>query len=203
MEILEFEVKFYLAGIRPMRQAIIDLGARSQGRYFETNLRFEDAPKTLIGKKSLLRLRQGKKTTLTFKSKPLVESSEVKVLNELEVEVSDFATMNHILKALGFHCEQVYEKWRETLILENTQFCLDVMPYGKFLEIEGTEKDIKEFARRLGLQWDTRILANYLQIFDIIRKKQKLLFTDVTFDNFKEIDVQLQDYLHLIEGYKL
>jgi adenylate cyclase class 2 len=72
------------------------------------------------------------------------------------------------------------------------------MPYGNFLEIEGAEKHIKQYARRLGLPWDGRILGNYLEIFDIIRKELDLKFTDVTFDNFKDIDVPIQNYLHLM-----
>ena len=200
MEKLEFEVKFFLPGIQFLRQNILNLGARSQGRFFEKNLRFEDANKTLKGKKCLLRLRHDQKTTLTFKSTPPEGSDQFKVLNELEVEVSDFPVMNDILESLGFHCEQVYEKWRETLVIENTQFCLDTMPYGNFLEIEGTKKDIKQYAQDLGLQWGKRILANYLEIFEILRKKLDFKFTDVTFHNFKDIDTQLQNYLHLIEA---
>jgi len=200
MEKLEFEVKFFLSDIQSLRQDILDLGARSQGRFFEKNLRFEDANKTLKGKKCLLRLRHDHKTTLTFKSPPQESSNQFKVLKEQEVEVGDFATMNDILESLGFHCEQIYEKWRETLVLGNTQFCLDAMPYGNFLEIEGTKKDIKQYAQDLGLQWGKRILANYLEIFEILRKKFDLKFTDVTFHNFKDIDTQLQNYLHLIEA---
>jgi len=200
MEKLEFEVKFFLPDIQLLRQNILNLGARSQGRFFEKNLRFEDANKTLKAKKCLLRLRHDQKTTLTFKSTPPEGSDQFKVLNELEVEVSNFPVMNAILESLGFHCEQVYEKWRETLVIKNTQFCLDAMPYGNFLEIEGTKKDIKQYAQDLGLQWGKRILANYLEIFEILRKKFDLKFTDVTFHNFKDIDTQLQNYLHLIEA---
>ena len=200
MEKLEIEVKFFLPDRPSLREDILDLGARSRGRFFEKNLRFEDPNKTLKSKQCLLRLRHDHKTTLTFKSKPGKGSQQFKVFKELEVEVSDFKTMNDILELLGFHGEQIYEKWRETLILENTLFCLDTMPYGQFLEIEGSQKDIKLYARRLGLKWNKRILANYLEIFEIIKEKMDLKFTDVTFDNFKDIDVRLQDFTHLIEA---
>jgi len=200
MEKLEVEVKFFLPDIQSLHQDILDLDARSRGRFFERNLRFEDTDKTLKGRKCLLRLRHDQKTTLTFKLTPPEASNQFKVLKELEVEVDDFATMKDILESLGFHCEQVYEKWRETLILENTQFCLDAMPYGNFLEIEGAQKDIKQYAQDLGLQWGKRIIANYLEIFDILIKKLDLKFTDLTFDNFKDIEVDLKRYLHLIEA---
>lgn len=51
MEHLEIEVKFYLSDIDHIRNRIIELGAESIGRAFETNIRFEDADKSLIQKK--------------------------------------------------------------------------------------------------------------------------------------------------------
>ena len=119
MEKLEIEVKFFLADIRSLRRKILDLGARSRGRFQEQNLRFEDTNNSLKDNRCLLRLRHDQKSTLTFKSPPPADSRQVKVLNELEVEVSDFASMRHILESIGFHCEQVYEKWRETFIIKN------------------------------------------------------------------------------------
>ena len=70
------------------------------------------------------------------------------------------------------------------------------------LEIEGDEKQIRQYARRLELQWDRRILANYLELFDIIRKELDLKFTDVTFDNFKDVAIDLESYLHFIQAGK-
>lgn len=198
MEQLETEIKFYLSDIQSMRQRILELGAVSCGRFFEGNVRFEDADKTLQPKKRLLRLRRDRKVTLTFKQAPPEINSQFKVLQELEVEVSDFDTMHHILQGLGFHQEQIYEKWRETLVLNQTHFCLDSLPFGQFLEIEGPEKDIKYYSAQLDFRWDQRILLNYLQIFEILQKKLGLNFSDVTFDNFKNIKADLAQYLTLM-----
>ena len=202
MKKLEIEVKFYLSDIKFVRKRITDLGARSNGRFFERNLRFEDNQRTLKINHFLLRLRQDKVTTLTFKSPWSEGDHEFKKMNELEVEVSDFDAMNNILQALGFYCEQIYEKWRETLVLNSTQFCLDSMPFGDFLEIEGDAKDIRKYASRLGLQWRKRILLNYLEIFEILKDKERLDFTDVTFDSFKNIKADIADYLNIIEVNK-
>lgn len=198
MEQLETEVKFYLTDRHSIRQCILDLGAQSRGRFFESNVRFEDAHKTLRQKKSLLRLRRDQKTTLTFKSTPAEENNQYKMMKELEVEVSDFDTMHRILEALGYHYEQIYEKWRETLVLNQTQFCLDSMPYGNFLEIEGQSRDIKDLAAQLELPWNQRILLNYLQIFEILQDKHNLDFSDITFDNFSNVEVNLFNYLNLL-----
>ena len=195
---METELKFYFTDLPLIRQRIMDLGAQSRGRFFESNVRFEDSHQTLRKKKSLLRLRRDQKVKLTHKSTPSEESNQFKIMKELEVEVSDFDTMHLILEALGFHHEQVYEKWRETLVLEQTQFCLDSMPYGNFLEVEGQKQNIKTFAAQLGLQWDQRILLNYLHIFEILQNKLNLNFSDVTFDNFKYVEVDMVDYLDLL-----
>jgi adenylate cyclase class 2 len=195
---LETEIKFFLTDLPSIRQRILDLGAESRGRFFESNVRFEAPGQALKKKKSLLRLRRDQKAKLTFKSTLPEPDYQFKIMRELEVEVSDFDTMHSILEELGFHHEQVYEKWRETLVLEQTHFCLDTMPYGDFLEIEGRKQDIKNFTTQLGLRWDQRILINYLHIFEILQNNLNLNFSDVTFDHFKCIEMDLNDYLGLL-----
>jgi adenylate cyclase class 2 len=125
---IETEVKFHLIDPSVVRARLLALGARSLGRSFERNIRFEDAGKNLIRTKSLLRLRQDRKVTLTFKSPPADPDPAFKQLIELEVEVADFDAMQRILASLGYHPEQVYEKWRETLTLDPPTFCLDALP---------------------------------------------------------------------------
>lgn len=200
MENIEIEVKFYLKDIEGMRRNLLELGVESKGRVFETNIRYEDNQISLIQKKTLLRLRKDEKTTLTFKSVPKTKSRDFKVFNELEVEVDDMATMGQILEALGFHPEQKYEKWRETLVLERTKMFLDRMPYGDFLEIEGQPQDIKNWIARLGLNWHRRILLNYLEIFEIIKKKLNLQIKDLTFKNFKNLNVDMTVLLDKLEA---
>ncbi len=210
MESLEIEVKYYLTDISLVRNRIFELGAENKGKVFETNLRFEDAEKSFLKKRSLLRLRQDNKTTLTFKSppsgKPETHGSEpdshFKIHNELEVEISDFDTMKFILESIGFHTEQTYEKWRETFVLEGTYLCLDTMPFGNFLEIEGKKEDIKHLSGKLDLNWDKRICINYLKLFEIIKNESGLSFSNVTFKNFENIKIDLGKLSPLFEAGK-
>jgi len=199
MEYIETEVKFFLKDVNVIRNRIIKLGAGSVGRVFETNIVFEDKNKSLIQKNSLLRLRQDTKTTLTFKSRPPVRDEHFKTLRELEIEVSDFSTTKLILESLGFHNEMIYEKWRETLMLNSTTFCIDTMPFGDFLEIEGPKKDIKKLASRINLEWRKRIIFNYHEVFDLIKEQFNLSFSDVTFSNFNNVKVDLAQCSHLFE----
>jgi len=199
MPSVETEVKFHVADPADLRSRLLAIGARSFGRALEFNVRFEDEDQGLIRSKSLLRLRRDRKSTLTYKSVPVDADPSFKQLNELEVEVGDFDGMQRILMALGFRPEQIYEKWRETLVVDQTSFCLDTLPFGDFLEIEGSTDAIPYFTTRLGLEWSRRILLNYLEIFDLIRIRHNLPFHDVTFGNFAAAPIQLESVLPLLE----
>lgn len=195
MEKREVEVKFFLDDTDDMRRRIAELGAESMGRVFEYNIRYDDVAHGLIEKHSLLRLRQDQKAMLTFKSKQKSPERDFKIFNELEVEVSDFKTMDRILASVGLQAVQRYEKWRETMILGQTAFFLDTMPYGIFLEIEGSKTDIRHHASRLNLNWGKRIILNYLEIFEILRQKRQLAFQDLTFENFQRGDLNVSAFV--------
>lgn len=200
MSTLEIEVKFFLADMENLRLGLQKAGARSQGRFFEHNVCFENAAQDLKRTESLLRLRKDEKTTLTYKAKPDGIDADFKVLKELEVMVSDFDTTTAILKALGFHQEQVYEKYRETFILEQTKFCLDSMPFGNFLEIEGQKEGILDLAGQFDMPWRRRILWNYRSMFTTIKERLNLGFSDITFDNFREVELDIKSFLPLFEA---
>ena len=141
---------------------------------------------------------------MTFKCAPSVSTHEdadqFKILRELEVEVSSFEIMQRILESLGYHVEQVYEKWRETFCLNETEICADTLPFGGFLEIEGEKEAIRSMAGQLGLKWENRILQNYLAIFDHIRRQTGIIFHDISFDNFK---ARREDFSHHIRHFEI
>lgn len=195
---VEIEVKFYLSEVDSVRDRLLAMGATPYGRLFETNIRFEDEAKSLKDQGILLRLRKDDRIRLTFKSPPARPDKEFKVHRELEVQVDDFDTCHAIVEGLGFHPEQTYEKWRETFALRDTKLLVDTMPYGTFLEIEGGKSDIRNLTEQLGLRWHERILLNYLEIFEIIRREANLLFNDITFDNFKVTPVDIRKYLPMM-----
>jgi adenylate cyclase, class 2 len=198
MNMLEIEVKFLLDDMATIQDRIRQLGGMGQGPVFETNLRFENESHGLGKNRTLLRLRQDRRATLTFKSDANKPDDQFKINTEYEVVVNDFSTMKQILEALGFHQEQIYEKKRESICLNQTTLCLDSMPFGPFLEIEGGKKDIKDMARRLGLAWEDRILLNYVAIFERLKKECQLPFSDITFKNFERFPVDIRDYRFLL-----
>ncbi len=200
MENIEIEVKFHLEDPGATRAAIIDLGAISLGRAFETNLILDNRGLALFQNRSLLRLRQADRAWLTFKAPPSAPDSEFKIRRELEVQVSDFTTTRKILEELGFATVRVYEKWRETFKLGGTHFCMDDLPYGEFLEIEGTEKNILALSKKLGFAWEQRSILNYHELFELVKAEQLISFTDITFTNFEGLSVDMRKFKSRFEA---
>lgn len=199
MDHMEIEIKFLIDDIESLRTQLIDIGAVTDHRHFEKNHRYDDTSQSLLQKKSILRLRKDKKNTLTFKSRPAeVTDDNFKVHREIEVEVNDFESMSLIIEMLGYKKEQVYEKWRETFIYKDLFFCIDELPYGNFIELEGSREGILKMAEKLNLNWNERILISYLEIFQILKKRHHLNFTDITFENFKHTNIDVSRIKQLL-----
>lgn len=195
MKDIEIEVKFHLPEVAAIRQSIFSLGGQSTGRVFESNYRFDTPDQELKGQAALLRLRQDSRCTLTYKAALKTEDKEFKARREWEVEVSNFDTMNQILEALGFKRTQIYEKYRESFVLGDSILCIDNMPFGDFLEIEGSRNGIRHLAQQLGMVWSRRILTNYIGIHNLLRHEEGLAFDDITFENFRNIAIEWKRYL--------
>ena len=202
MDTVEIEVKFYLPSVPLMCKAISGLDAVNHGRVFEKNIRFENQGKSLRSQGILLRLRQDEKNRLTLKTKVQNPDPAFKMHHEFEVVVSDHDTMRMILEQLEYYPAQVYEKWRETFTYRSAKLLIDTLPYGNFLEIEGDPDLIQDIAKKLGLDWNRRITMNYLEMFDIVKKGEGFTFNDITFENFKEVTLDVTKYVPLFETFR-
>ncbi|MCA9938660.1 MAG: class IV adenylate cyclase [Anaerolineales bacterium] len=188
---LEVEVKFLLRDLPAFRARLIDAGIHPhRPRIYEHNIRFDNPWDGLARHGRLLRLRQDSRARLTYKGiPPQAISSEAKIREELEIEISDLPTTSLILQRLGFFPRQIYEKYRETFISHGVEIVLDEMPFGNFVELEGEEAALKPLAADLGLDWEKRILENYLVIMLRLQTEYNLPFDDLTFANFAGLDI--------------
>jgi adenylate cyclase class 2 len=179
---MEIEVKFYLRHLADIRKRLIAPGALLKtDRLLERNLRFDTPDRELAGKKHVLRLRQGNCATLTFKR----PRGQMETREEFEVEIDDFEGGRKILEALGYKVTAVYEKYRETYQIDSIQVMLDELPFGSFVEIEGPSiESIRQMSDQLGLPWERRVQASYLELFDRIRRPLEIDFEEITFENF-------------------
>ncbi len=197
---VEIEVKFRVDDVTRVRRRLETLGAASEGEKFETNFRYDDRAGSLLATRCLLRLRRDRRALLTFKRPRPDQGREFKIHDEYEVVVEDFDGMHRILTALGYERVQIYEKRREVFGMGDVLVCVDRLPYGDFIEIEGAPERIREAARRLEFRWERRILTNYLQIFETLRRFCRLDFNDVTFENMPEAPPGAREVIRQFEA---
>ncbi len=148
---LEIEKKYRLTGDHreQVRERLRELGAEREGEEFEVNTLYAGA--TLETGHSVLRLRRiGERGILTYKER-VDSSSDLKHQHEDETRVDDPDAMDAILKDVGFRPALVYEKRRETWRLGNTEIVIDELPFGLFMEIEGSEQGIREVEGKLAI----------------------------------------------------
>jgi adenylate cyclase class 2 len=189
----ETEAKFYIQHPADLERRVQALGAEpSEPRVLEVNLRFDTPTGRLRRAGRVLRLRQDKSARLTYKEDSRFEGG---ALNRREVEfsVSDFNAAREFIEALGYKVALIYEKYRTTYKLNDLEIMLDEMPYGHFVEIEGDSRALKSTAHALGLNWEMSIPESYSALFERLRARRRLGFRDLTFGNFKGMEVAAGD----------
>lgn len=187
----ETEVKLYVPDLTAVQARLAQLNARlAAARIYERNVRYEDADRTLTPAGIVVRLRQDTRVRLTYKAPP--DSPAHAGLTsrfEAEVEVSDFDAMHTILGKLGYTPYMIYEKYRTTYALEDAEIMLDELPFGSFVEIEGEPRAIERALAQLALEAAPRFGASYAELFERVKARLNLTFTDLTFANFAGIHV--------------
>jgi adenylate cyclase class 2 len=131
-------------------ESLEEIGAEYRGEDFEENIIFSNDD--LLAKQAVLRLRRiGERTILTYKQK-VQSQTGAKHHIEYETEIADFDEIAKIFKSLGFRRSLVYEKRRRTWNFRQVEIVLDVLPFGDFMEIEGSLTAIAEAEMFLGAE---------------------------------------------------
>jgi adenylate cyclase class 2 len=189
----EIEVKFLLDDLAAMRQRLVTLGAAcTTPRTYEENLLFDTPDAQLRRQGCLLRLRRDRRNLITYKEPPTHHDLDFKIMHEYETEVSDFAQMQTILEKLGFTPSLRFEKYRETLTYQRAEIVLDEVPFGTFMEIEGPREAIRDIVTALGLDFASRLVSSYAEIFEAVCTTYKLSATDLTFETFQSLTIDVR-----------
>jgi adenylate cyclase class 2 len=75
----------------------------------------------------------------------------MKIRAETELQLSDRDAMIGILNGLGFSVSLEYQKMRESWNFDGAVVELDTLEFGRFVEIEGAEDQIRRTAELLSL----------------------------------------------------
>lgn len=192
----ETELKLYVPDLAAVALRLAEVGAKlTSPRIHEVNVRYDDSAMTLSAARRVLRLRRDTRIRLTYKDERGERTKDDATSRfEAEVEVSDFDAMQAILEKLGYHAFMTYEKYRTTYELDGAEVTLDEMPYGNFVEIEGEENSIGKVLRRLQLQTAPHFTEGYITLFEYVKRHLGLDFQDLTFENFRRIEVPLRAF---------
>ena len=177
---IETELKFPVAGFKAAADRLNQMGAEASPWYFEKNIVLDDKDGSLRNKDCLLRLRQGLKNKLTLKLPPVYQDKTgiAKTKQEYETCLDNIEDMEHILVHLGYQIWLRYEKFRQVWKLPDVKVCLDILPFGRFVEIEGSEKSIMQVSESIGLDMKTATAQTYHELNQACIKDQKLHPTD-------------------------
>jgi adenylate cyclase, class 2 len=127
-----------------------ELKAEFIGEDFEENILFGGS--ILDEKRAVLRIRKiDDKTILTYKQR-IQNNFDIKQQIEHETEIVDRNAIEQIIENLGFTPRLVYEKKRKTFHFRKVEIVLDELPFGKFMEIEGSITAIKEAEMLLDIE---------------------------------------------------
>ena len=158
----ETEAKIRVADHEPLQARLIQLGAQPQGQQLEVNMYFDTADERLRQGDTALRLRcTDKKNVLTYKG-PQTQSRYKQRL-EVQTTVAEAQAMQAILQQLGFRQSLLFEKRRDSWLLNNCRVELDELPLlGSFVEVEGpSEQDIDRVLGQLELDKEDLINKPY------------------------------------------
>ncbi|MBI5928861.1 MAG: class IV adenylate cyclase [Chloroflexi bacterium] len=196
---LEIECKLYIPSLATIQTHLAQRGATlTHPRTYEHNIRYEGPNGDFAARHIVLRLRRDQDIRLTYKA-PATQLSEGMITRlELETTIGDFETMDNILLHLGYQHGMVYEKYRTTYALLNVpevEVVVDEMPYGNFLEVEGTPEGIETALAQLGLTDMPRIIVGYVDLFELLRNRYQFTFRDLTFQNFSGLEIDPQIFV--------
>ncbi len=161
---VEIEKKYRLT--KKQREAVLqrlpEIGAKQRGEEFEENTLY--GGEKLDPGRAVLRLRRVESgATLTYKER-FPTSSSIKHQREDETRVEDPEAVDAILDALGFSPALVYEKRRQTWRMGKTEIVIDELPFGLFMEIEGSESEIRNIESKLAIKGLKGVRATYPQL---------------------------------------
>lgn len=199
---LEIEAKIYIPHLNSIKQRLSESGAEIIApRILEKNQLFLSPYQDFKTERIVLRLRQDEKSKVTYKSPAPQDTEGVHSRVEIETTVGDYEAMDELLQALGYIHGLYYEKHRTIYHFESipdADIMLDELPFGNFIEVEGTPEAIEAVLQELHLTDNHRLSTNYAGIFEVIREHQQLSDIDhIAFDAFAGIDVDVSIFEEL------
>ena len=158
---IEIEKKYRLTKRRrqTIERRLREMGVEPLPIEFEENTLYRGG-RVDAGNCTLRLRRVNDSAILTFKRR-FPSKSAIKHQQEEETVVADANATHAILTSLGFFPGLVYEKRRVRWNVGKVKLVIDELPFGLFMEIEASEKEIKRVEKLIGAEDLPAVLETY------------------------------------------
>ncbi len=177
---LEIEIRFKIKDVKKLREKLRKIGAKCTEHWDGYDVIFDRKNELKKDGRTLrMRFRKqwGKKAKLTYKDP--YKKHFLKIREELEVWIESSQIFFTILRKLGFEPIIRYEKRTNLWEYKKIELVIEELPrIGYFTEIEGSEKEIRRFAKILGFDIQKGVKKSYRKCFAELDKKKKEWFFD-------------------------
>jgi predicted adenylyl cyclase CyaB len=170
---IEIEKKYRLTKDqrRAVEKRMRALGIRPAPVEFEENTIYRGG-NLEPGTRALRLRRVNGRAILTFKQR-FPTKSAIKHQDENETGLIDADATHAILNSLGFEAVLVYEKRRTRWVVGKAEVLIDELPYGLFMEIEASEKNILRVEKKIGAEDFEPVNETYPALTAKLGKKRK------------------------------
>ena len=170
---VEIEKKYRLtkAQRRAVEKRLRELGLTPKPLEFEENTLYRGG-RLDFGSCALRLRRVGDRAILTFKQR-IPTKSPIKHQQEEETEVANADAANAILTELGFRPALIYEKRRARWKVGKAKVVIDELPFGLFMEIEASVKEIGRVERLIGAEALPPVMETYPTLTARLGKNRK------------------------------
>jgi adenylate cyclase, class 2 len=133
-----------------------------------------------FGMRALRLRRVNGEAILTFKER-IPSKSAIKHQKENETRVKNADATDAILRGIGFTPALVYEKRRTRWDVGKAKVVIDELPYGLFMEIEASEKEIKRVEKLIDAERLPAVTETYPAMTAQLGKKNRKGIIEVRF----------------------
>ncbi len=180
---MEIEVKVRVEDLKTYVGKAEELGYEVlQPRLFEGNFLYDFPERPLSISGCMLRVRETVEGALfTFKGK-VVSHDRYKIRPEEETRCDNGEKLRAILENIGLRTFFKYEKYRREYQAPGAILCLDEMPFGNFLELEGSPESIEALAAALELDSSSFLRRSYADLYGEHCRKLGKPFGNILFE---------------------
>jgi adenylate cyclase, class 2 len=170
---IEIEKKYRLTpkDRRVIEEHLRALGSKAKPLEHEENTIYRGG-NLQFGLRALRLRRVNGAAILTLKER-LPSKSAIKHQKENETRVQDANAADAILRGIGFAPVLVYEKRRTRWDVGKAKVVIDELPYGLFMEIEASEREIKRVEKLIAAENLPAVVETYPAMTAKLGKKNR------------------------------